>query len=236
MNPNRKILGKSSRKDIKHEDTTAVVDITAKPETVEQYGFVFEFKYPIVESAFDSLTFKYVNPKQEESIGKYTVEQDSLNIRKYIVRPTEKMLPGYEYFLKVPHRKFMDINGFYNDSTEVKVSLPNDDALSTMFLNLTNVNNKYIVDLLNEKRNQVLRSYIVDKDANLTFPYLKAGKYSIRITEDLNKNGIVDTGILLEHRQPEKVRFYKLEDGTFLIDIPEKMEIDQSVDVEEMFR
>ena len=236
VNPNRKILGKSSRKDIKHEDTTAVVTVEAKPETVEQYGFVFEFKYPVVETAFDSLTFRYLNPKQEESIGTYTVEQDSLNIRKYIVRPKEKMLPGYEYFLKVPHRKFKDINGFYNDSTEVKVTLPNDDKLSTMNLVMTNVNNKYIVDLLNEKRNSVLRSYIIDSDQTLVFPYLKAGKYSIRITEDLNRNGIVDTGILLEHKQPEKVRFYKLEDGTFLIDIPEMMEIEQNIDIIEMFK
>lgn len=236
VNPNKKIFGKSSRKDIKHEDTTAVITLEAKPETVEQYGFVMEFKYPIVESAFDSLTFRYLNPKQEEAIGTYNVEQDSLNLRKYIVRPTEKMLPGYEYYLKIPHRKFRDINGFYNDSTEVKVTLPNDDKLSTMNINLTNVNNKYIVDLLNDKRDKVLRSYIIDSDQTLVFPYLKAGKYSIRITEDLNRNGIVDTGILLEHKQPEKVRFYKLEDGTFLIDIPEMTEIDQNIDIIEMFK
>lgn len=105
-----------------------------------------------------------------------------------------------------------------------------------MNLVLTNVNNKYIVDLLNEKRNSVLRSYIIDSDQTLVFPYLKAGKYSIRITEDLNRNGIVDTGILLEHKQPEKVRFYKLADGTFLIDIPEMMELEQSIDVAEMFK
>jgi hypothetical protein len=236
LNPNRKTFGKSSKKDIKHEDTIAVVKINAKPETVEQYGFEIEFNHPVVEHQFDSIKFISINPKQQEILGKYTIEQDSLNLRKYIVRPTEKLQAGYEYRLKLPHRKFKDINGFYNDSTEVKVSLPNDDALSTMFLNLTNVNNKYIVDLLNEKRNQVLRSYIVDKDANLTFPYLKAGKYSIRITEDINRNGIVDTGILLEHKQPEKVRFYKLEDGTFLIDIPEMTEIEQNIDIVEMFK
>jgi hypothetical protein len=82
----------------------------------------------------------------------------------------------------------------------------------------------------------VLRSYIIEKDATLLFPYLKAGKYSIRITEDVNKNGVVDTGNLLEHKQPEKVRFYKLEDGTFLIDIPEMMEIEQNIDAAEMFQ
>ena len=114
--------------------------------------------------------------------------------------------------------------------------LPNDDKLSTMTLALSNVRNKYIIDLLSEKRDKVLRTYIIDKDETLVFPYLKAGKYSIRITEDLNRNGIVDTGILLEHKQPEKVRFYKLADGTFLIDIPEMTELEQTIDVIEMFK
>lgn len=232
----KKSPGKSSSRDIKKEDTTAVFTIEAKPENVEQYGFVIEFTYPLVESAFDSLTFRYLNPRQQEAFGKYSVRQDSLNLRKYIVTPSEKLQPGYEYFLKIPHRKFKDINGFYNDSSEVKVSLPKDDKLSTMNLVMSNVRNKYIVDLLNEKRDKVLRSYIIDKDETLAFPYLKAGKYSIRITEDLNRNGIVDTGILLEKKQPEKVRFYKLEDGTFLIDIPEMMEIEQNIDLAEMFK
>ena len=235
LNPDRKVFGKSSKKDLKHEDTIAVVDVVAKPETVEQYGFTMEFKYPIVEYAFDSLKFTYLNPKQQEFTGKFTVQQDSTNLRKYIIMPSEKLQAGYEYKLKVPYRIFRDINGFYNDSTEVKVTLPNDDNLSTLFLHLTDVNNKYIIDLLNEKRNEVLRSYVIDKDQTLIFPYLKAGKYSIRITEDLNRNGIVDTGILLEHKQPEKVRFYKLEDGTFLIDIPEMTEMDQNLNLKEMF-
>lgn len=235
LNPDRKVFGKSSKKDLKHEDTIAVVDVVAKPETVEQYGFTMEFKYPVVETAFDSLKFTYLNPKQQEFTGKFTVQQDSTNLRKYIIMPSEKLQAGYEYKLKVPYRIFRDINGFYNDSTEVKVTLPNDDKLSTLFLHLSDVNNKYIIDLLNEKRNEVLRSYVIDKDQTLIFPYLKAGKYSIRITEDLNRNGIVDTGILLEHKQPEKVRFYKLEDGTFLIDIPEMTEMDQNLNLKEMF-
>lgn len=234
--PKKGIAAKSSRKDIKKEDTTAVFTIDAKPENVEQYGFVIEFKYPLVESLFDSLGFRMVNPKQQESIGRYKVERDSLNLRKYIVRPSEKLLPGYEYYLKVPHRRFKDINGFYNDSSEVKVVLPNDDKLSTMSLVMSDVRNKYIVDLLNEKRDNVLRTYIIDSDQTLTFPYLRAGKYSIRITEDLNRNGLVDTGNLLEHKQPEKVRFYKLEDGTFLIDIPEMTELEQNINVSEMFK
>jgi hypothetical protein len=45
----------------------------------------------------------------------------------------------------------------------------------------------------------------------------------------------VDTGNLLEHRQPEKVLFYKLADGKFIIEIPEMTELEQNVDVAQMF-
>ena len=234
--PKTSLFGKSAKKDIKKEDTTCVFTLEAKPETVEQYGFVMEFKYPVVQSAFDSLIFRSVNPRQQEAKGRYTVIQDSLNLRKYTIMPSEKLQAEWEYFLKVPHRKFTDINGFYNDSTEVKVTLPTDDKLSSINLVLTGVDNKYIVDLLDEKRTNVIRSYIIDKDQTLLFPYLKAGKYAIRMTEDKNGNGLVDTGNLLEHRQPEKVRFYKLEDGQFLIDIPEMTELEQNIDVVEMFK
>lgn len=234
--PRKKGVGKSSIRDIKKEDTTAVFTLQAKPERVEQYGFEMEFKYPIVESGFDSLTFRYINPKQQEQKGTYRVEQDSLNIRKYTIWPEIKYQPGYEYFLKIPHRKFRDINGFYNDSTEVKVSLPNDDKLSALHLKVENVNNKYIIDLLDEKRTNIIRSFTIENDCTLLFPYLTAGKYSIRLTEDLNRNGVVDTGNLLEHKQPEKVRLYKLKDGTFLIDIPEMMELEQTVNIKELFK
>ena len=232
----KKLAAKTPRKDIKKEDTLAVFTVDAKPENIEQYGFVVEFKYPLVSDAFDSLSFKSINPRQQEEQMNYSVEKDSLNLRKYIIKPTDKFQPGYEYILKMPHRKFRDINGFYNDSLEVKVSLPKDDKLSTMMLNMNNVGNKYIVDLLDEKKSNTLRSYIIDKDQTLIFPYLRAGKYSIRITEDVNKNGLVDTGNVLEKRQPEKVLFYKLENGESLIDIPEMTELEQNIDLAEMFR
>ena len=227
---------KSSSRDIKKEDTTAVITVTAEPETVEQYGITMEFKYPLVKEAFDSLRFWSVNPKQQEAEEKFSISRDTLNLRKFVLTPANKLLPGYEYHLKIPHRKFMDINGFYNDSLDIKVMLPNDDKLSAINLVLSNVKNKYIVDLLNEKRDNVLRSFTVESDVTLRFPYLSAGKYSLRITEDLNRNGIVDTGNLLEHKQPEKVKFYRLENGSFILEIPEMTELEQTIDVEEMFK
>lgn len=227
-------MAKSSRRNIKHEDTTCVVTTDVKPERVEQYGFEFEFKYPLVKANFDTLQFTYINPRQKEYPAKFTVYQDHLNLRKYTVKPNIELLEGYEYILKVPERIFMDINGHYNDSLDLKVSLPKDETLSSLSLNLSNVHEKYIVDLLNEKRSEILRSFIVDKDEKLVFPYLKAGKYAVRITEDINRNEIVDTGILLEHKQPEKVMFFKI-NGDILIEVPERMEINQDVDIVALF-
>ena len=229
-------LQKSSRRDVKHEDTIAVFKSEVDPATVEQYGFCFEFKYPLIQEAWDSLTFWSVNPRQQEKTEKYTVTRDSNNLRIYTVMPTDKLMQGFDYHLKLPHRKFRDVNGYYNDSTEVKVTLPTDEKLSSISLELSHVQkNRYIVELLSEKRDKVIRSFIVDSDQTVLFPYVKAGKYCIRITEDRNGNGLVDTGQVLEHRQPEKVKFFKIEDQ-FLIDIPERTEYVQQIDLEELVR
>lgn len=215
-------------------DTTCGITLTVNPETVEQYGFKMEFKYPLIYEGFDSLILTSLNPRQQTEKMRFKVVQDSTNLRKYTIMPEGRLLTGYDYTLAVPKRKFRDINGYYNDSTAVKVTLPTDDKLSTLNLLVSGVQQKYLIDLLNDKRDNVMRQYIIDNDCTLVFPYLKAGKYCIRITEDRNRNSIVDSGSLLEHRQPEKVMFFKIDDS-FLIDIMEAAEIDQEVDIAALF-
>lgn len=219
----------------KHEDTIAVMKTISDGTTIEQYGYQIEFQYPLIEEAWDSLKLRSVNPRQQEASMDYVLERDSTNLRMFSVKPKTPFQPGFEYFLKIPYRKFRDINGYYNDSTELKVSLPKDDKLSNITLELSGVHNKYIIDLLGEKRDKVIRSFIVEADGPVVFPYLKAGKYSIRITEDINRNNIVDTGNLLEHRQPEKVRFFKLDDQ-FVISVLERSEMVWTIDMEDMFK
>ena len=234
MPEGKRVLQRMQRKSIKHEDTTCVYKLTATPETVEQNGFELMFNYPIIFENFDSLDFRYRNPKQKEFEGSFTVERDTANLRRYVIRPTETLLPGYEYTLKVPHRAFRDINGFYSDSTQVKVSLPSDEKLSTLKAVFTGVDRKIIVDLQDERRKGSLRTYSVDKDCTLSFPYLKEGKYSLRITDDGNRNSIVDTGSLLEHRQPESVLYFSVGDIDY-IEIPPSAEVEQAIDIKELF-
>ena len=170
-----------------------------------------------------------------EQKEKFKIERDPLNLRRYIITPQVKFQQGYDYVFKVPYRIFKDIDGHWNDSTEVKVTLPKDEDLSTFTLNVTGVKEKYIIHFLDENKNNILREYIIDTDKKLVFPYLKQGKYCIRIIEDINRNGIVDTGNLLQHRQPEKVKFLKTKDkDTF--EIPERSEIEQNLDMREFMK
>ena len=230
----KKNYSKSRRKNLKHEDTICVFTLKAEPEMVETDGFVLEFKNPIIYENFDSLKFRYLNPKQKEFFDKVEIERDSLNLRKYNIRPKVKIQPGFEYFLKVPHRCFRDIDGHWSDSTEVKVALPTDESLSVLNAQMTGVDRKYIVDLLDEKRTKVQRSFIIEEDCTLVFPYLKPGKYSLRITDDGNRNSIVDTGDLLQHRQPESVYFVKFGESDYL-DVMKSAEVDQTINIAELF-
>ena len=202
---------RSARKKISHADTICALTLKASPETFEQYGYSIEFKDPPILAFFDSLQFKSVNP------------------------PLCKIQQGWDYIFRIPERTFKDINGHWNDSTNVKITLPNDEDLSSLTLNIKGVDNKYIVDFQNESKSEIKRTYIIDSDCQLLFPYLAKGKYAIRITEDVNRNGIVDTGNLLKHIQPEKVRYFKIDDED-LIEIPERSEIIQDLDLRTMFK
>ena len=46
---------------------------------------------------------------------------------------------------------------------------------------------------------------------------------------------MVDTGNVLEHKQPEKVIFYKLKDGTYVINVKESTEMEQNINISSLF-
>lgn len=225
--------GKSDKPE-KRKDLLEVI-VTADNKMVEQEGITLEFKEPLAIMTMDSIKFKMKNPKMIESNVEYTMVQDSLDMTKYVIRPVERFIKGNDYQLVIPKATFKDINGFTNDSIDTRIVLPTDENLSILTLEMRNVDARYIVELINPSRSQVFRKYIISDDCDLEFPYLTAGDYSIRITEDKNNNGIIDTGEMLIRKQPEKVVLYKLDDGKDIIKIAERTELVQTVDIPKMF-
>ncbi len=225
---------KQKNEDTKRKDLLEF-QIDADKTMVEQNGIALSFPAPLVTFDTSSITFKMRNPKMIESDVVYTVSPDSVISNKYIFKPVQQFIKGNDYELKFPMAVFKDVNGFTNDSIDVKFNLPNDETLSSITLELKNVNARYIVELINSQRSKTFRSFIVEKDCELLFPYLKPGDYSIRITEDINLNGMLDTGDLLKRRQPEKVLLYKLGDGKDILQIKERTDLVQEIDIAQIF-
>ena len=223
-------------KDKKERDTTFKMTVQAQDETVEQLGVRLESALPLTTIVRDSIRLTETNPKGQVSDKPFRFEQDSLEIRRFIIMPESALIKGYDYELTVAKGAFINLDKLPNEPASAKFKVPQSDKLSLLQLVMNDVNGNYIVELTDEKGSRVLRTYVIRNDQTLNFPYLQAGKYMIRISSDQNDNGLSDTGNLLEHRQPEPVRFYEVEPGNRILDIPESAEIEQHVNVKEMFR
>jgi hypothetical protein len=232
-----KLVAPFEKKDEKKKDNENLLKfkINADSKMVEQEGVVLEFTDPLVLSRFDTLQFVMSTPKQIKSNVEYTVEQDSTDMKRYVIRPKVEFAPGNDYQIKFPKGIFKDINGLANDSTATKITLPNSDNASSITVDVTGVDARYIVELINDTRTTVYRKYVINEDCELVFPYLDKGNYAIRITQDKNSNGKLDTGNLLERKQPEKVLLYTLPGGNEIIKLNEKTDLTQSVNIKELF-
>ncbi|MEN6619808.1 MAG: Ig-like domain-containing protein [Rikenellaceae bacterium] len=210
--------------------------VEAEPSMVEQEGFRFLFPAPLVSFKMDSVILLSKTPKGVLSKEPFTFIQDSSDVRIYYVKPNNKLLQGYEYILKISERAFKDVYRFTNDSSETTVILPNSDKLSKLTLNVTGTEGSYVIELTNQTRDKVYRGFKIVKDTKLEFPYIQPGKYNIRITQDLNGNGILDTGNLPLKKQPEKVRLYLFKNGSSEIVFKDGLELEQSINLKEIFK
>ena len=199
-------------------------------------GVQIESDLPITRIVRDSIRLTETNPKGQQSAKSFTFKQDTADIRRYIITPAEALIKGYDYELTLPQGTFFNLDKLPNAASSAKFKVPQAEELSTLDLVMTDVEDRYIVELTDEKGSNVIRTYQIDQSQTLRFPYLKAGKYMIRITCDKNRNGFADTGNLLEHKQPETVRFYENAPGVKVLEILESAEIEQTINLKEMFR
>ena len=217
-------------------DTSFKLTVTAKDETVEQLGVSIESELPYIHVERDSLRLFETNPKGQKTEKKFHFKQDTSDIRRYILTPADALIKGYDYELKIATRAFINLDKLPNEAASAKFKVPQGENLSQMELHLTDVEDRYIVELTDEKGSKVFRTYHVEQPGSLMFPYLQAGRYMIRVTWDKNRNGYPDTGNLLERKQPEVVRFYESTPGNKILEIPESVEIEQTIDLKAMFQ
>lgn len=211
-------------------DTLIRVEYVCKNENVEQDGITLTFPDPLAVYSTDSILFIATNPKNQNDTIDFTFSKDENKFGVYHMQSSQPYQTGYKYQVIFPENTFRDIYGRKNRSNTINIELPNTDKTGSITLNVKGVDeSNYIVELVSSDKKQVFRTFNVDKDTKLYFPYLNAGQYTFRITEDRNRNGIFDSGNLLERKQPEKVILFKLPDGTEIIELPEQTDIEQDL-------
>ncbi len=211
------------------------MSVNATPELIETKGIILTFSSYPTRVNLDSLQLLHLSSDKKDTLrDKFTYRQDTLNPSVFSLFP-EKYLEGTDYILTIPKDVFEDINRLPNDSLNTKFTTPVSDDLCALHLEITGVGSPVIIDLMNEARSTVVRTLTAYSDTTLSFKYLNAGRYALRFTEDVNGNGQWDTGSVIQKRQAEKVRVFKYANGNMAIELKDKMELTQNIDITQTF-
>lgn len=210
---------------------TLSMKVSATPELIETNGITLTFNSYPIKVNLDTLILQRISADKKDTLADtFTYKRDTLDPKIYTIHPSN-YLEGTDYIFTIQPNVFEDINRLPNDSLVTKFTTPKSDDFGALHLELTNISSPIIIDLMNDARTTVQRTLTAYSDTTLSFKYLKEGKYALRFTEDLNQNGQWDTGNVTQKRQAEKVRVYKYANGSSVIELKEKMELTQSIDV-----
>jgi hypothetical protein len=114
-----------------------------------------------------------------------------------------------KYLLMVGLGAFVDFYNQKNDVYELRFGAQEQNFYGRLNMNidLGETTPPYIFQLLNVELN-VLNEMIIDESQTVSYSYLRPAEYTFRLIQDLNANGVWDTGDYSEKRQPEPVIYY----------------------------
>ncbi len=143
----------------------------------------------------------------EDSIPRkgFTLTKDSTDILSYSI--AYKWQKKEEYILVLGEGA---ITGMFNTKNKeirkvFKLGSTDDYGTLTLKVEVPDTAKNYILQLVNEKKDQVIYSESLHQNKTVIFNKYKQGIYYIRVVYDDNKNGIWDTGNVSKGLQPEKI-------------------------------
>ena len=120
--------------------------------------------------------------------------------------------PSDDYSIFIKPRAIKDIRGTENDTLQYNVVSQTLEDYGNVFLDvITNNDSKYILHLIDSSSNIIREFNNVNSNSTVIFDYIRPGKYTFRLIEDLNSNDIWDTGNYLKQVQPEPVYYFSSE-------------------------
>ena len=136
----------------------------------------------------------------------------SINDRLDEVDIDFEVSPSNDYSIFIKPRAIKDIRGTENDTLQFNVVSQTLEDYGNVFLDvIANNDSKYILHLLDSNSNIIREFKNVNSLSTYIFDYIRPGKYTFRLIEDLNSNDLWDTGNYLKQVQPEPVYYFPSE-------------------------
>ncbi len=112
------------------------------------------------------------------------------------------------YRLEIDSAASQNIYGITSKSALRKFTTQKMDYYGKIIVELSNVTMQIVAQLVeNNEEENVLQQKIVKTGGKVEFPYLKPGKYVVKLIYDKNGNGKWDFGSYQDHVQPEAVAY-----------------------------
>ena len=193
-----------------------------------------EFDYPVVALDSAAIVLTNIDDAGTESRQSVTLERDTANMRRWLI--TSRWKENSKYSLLIPAGAVTDVAGQQNDSIRGSYTTLDPEKYATVIVNVTGKGDgtNYIIQLTNGSGSLQQEKRGI-KDGRVQFNYVPTGEIKLRVIEDMNGNGVWDSGNVVERRQPERTELYVNDKGedTFATKANWEMELD--VDMNRLF-
>ena len=144
-------------------------------------------------------TFFRINPR---------IRKDSLSFRKYLISFPWEFATTYR--LTIDSTAMHTIYGFNGKEFKSDFKTQEEEHYGKIVVSVQNVKGPTILQILDFNKDEVvLKSIHIDKDQEVTIPFLEPKKYLMKAIFDKNNNGKWDSGNMKEKTMPEEVCYYQ---------------------------
>jgi hypothetical protein len=234
--PKRRNRDKDKEEEEEEEEIIPIEpNIRAVATGIAEKDITFAFKTPLIRVDTSKIQLSIFDDAGKEKIPVENVSftQDSIRVTNYKLSTKWKVASKYE--LTILPEAFVDIYSITNDTIIKKFETADPEKFGKLILDVINSDKQYIFHLIKERDKKITQEKIADGNGEVVFQYLNAGKYRIKVIEDLNRNGKWDTGSYLGKKQAERVVFIVFSTGEDLLEIKTNREDEQTVDASMFF-
>jgi uncharacterized protein (DUF2141 family) len=210
--------------------------ISTVATSIVENDITFTFKTPLlrVDTSKMRLLIFDDTGKEKTPVKTMSFIQDSIHLRSYKLSTKWEIASKYE--ISIMPEAFVDVYSITNDTIIKIFETADPEKFGKLILGIINSDKQYILQLMKDKDKKVTQEKIADGNGEIVFQYLEAGKYSVKVIEDVNRNGKWDTGSYLNKKQAERVAFIMFSTGETLLEIKTNREDEQTVDANMLFK